>query len=334
MKRIDGRHHLLAASIGLALAACSSSDSGNPSGPGSTQPNNSAELSISLMDAPVDNAVEVNLEITGLFIKPEDGPAEELPLTETPFETDLLTLTDENPALLVENALIEAGAYEWLRLEVNAVIDGSTDDSYVVNDVNEWKELFVPSGRVQLVGGFEVVANESVEFLFDWDLRSGLVLPPGLGGIGTDVYLLKPTIRVLDTNFRGRLSGTISMDTVMAPDNECDADSEPGEYDVGNAVYIFAGTGVTPDDIDDEGDTAPIATVDAELSDDSTVYEYSTVLDEGDYTVAFTCQAANDDPEANDTGNEMEEDDTVAFVATADITIIGDAEDPDVEVDF
>lgn len=320
------------------LAACTGSDPGPGANTGTAPAGDgSAKLSVSLMDAPVDDVIAVNLEITALWLKAEgDGPAEELPLAETPYEVDMLTLTEGNAALLVNNALIEPGSYEWLEMTVNAEIDGSTDDSNViVDDDGGMRELFVPSGRVRLVGGFEATANETIALTFDWDMRQGLVHPPGLGGRDNDVYLLKPAIRVLGTSVSGLLSGTISMDTVMGEANDCNSDVDDDNYDVGNAVYVFEGLGIMPDDIDEEMDVTPYATVAAVLSEDSTEYEYSTSLPEGDYTIAFTCQAGNDLAESNETGNDDPLDDTVAFLDPAvNITIPGDEDGGGAIVDF
>lgn len=323
------RSHAVLIAAAAGLAACSGGSSPDDSG------TDSGSLSVSLMDAPVDNVAQVNLVITAISAKKVgDGPPMDLPLTETPFETDLLTLTDEDPALLVNGALMDPGEYEWLRMEVDAQLDQMIDDSHVINDNDEIKELFVPSGRVQLIGGFEIGAGESLEFMFDWDLRSGLVFPLGLGGPDNDAYVLKPTIRVLGIRLFDTLSGTVRMSTVTDPANDCNDDTEEGveDYDIGNVVYIYEGHDVTPDDIDEEGDVAPYATVDAELNEAATDYEYSTVLPEGLYTVAFSCQAANDEPESNEIGNEDPTLDTVSFLPPVNIEI--DGETPGVVVDF
>ena len=153
----------------------------------------------------------------------------------------------------------------------------------------------------------------------DWDLRKGLVHPPGLGG-----YILKPAFRVIGTEAFGRISGTIDVATVMLEANDCNDDSDTDDLDVGNSVYIFEGLDIVPDDVDEEDDVAPFATVDAVLNDDSTGYDYSTLLPFGDYTVAFTCQSANDGAETNETGNEVPADDTVGFVEPAVNVTLGD----------
>jgi hypothetical protein len=317
----------------LALAACSggspdlaSEAASNPTG----TPAGKAELSVALMDAPVDDVEEVHVEITRLTLKPEgDGPAFDLAMETSPITVDLLELTEENAAILVDSASIESGDYEWLSMDVNATIDGVTD-SYVVTDTGAWEEIFVPSGRVRLVSGFEVEAGEALMLIFDWDLRKGLVHPPGLGG-----YILKPAFRVISADSLGRISGTIDLGVVTLADNDCNADSDTDDFDVGNSVYIFEGLDVVPDDVDEEGDVTPLATVDAVLNDDATRYEYSTIVPFGDYTVALTCQSANDLAESNETGNEDPADDTVGFVGPAvNVTLSSEPGESSAIVDF
>ena len=329
MERSFGLDLVVIGGAALALAACSGGGTGTGT-EAAQSPAGKAELSVSLVDAPVDDVVEVHVQITKLTLKPEgDGPAFDLPMEESPITVDLLELTEDNAAILVDSASIASGAYDWLSMDVNASIDGVTD-SYVVTDTGAWEEIFVPSGRVRLVSGFEVEAGEALMLIFDWDLRKGLVHPPGLDG-----YILKPAFRVISAESLGHLSGTIDLDVVTLPANDCNADSETDDFDVGNSVYVFEGLDAIPDDIDEEADVAPLATVDAVLNDDSTGYEYSTILPFGDYTVAFTCQAANDEAESNETGNEDPADDTVSFIEPAvNVTLSGDPGESSAIVDF
>jgi hypothetical protein len=307
MFQVAGSRSLILGSLAIGLAACSggSSDSGAP--PAAADRTN---ISVSLMDAPVDDVTAVYVQIAALWIKPLDGPAEELPLTESPYTVDLLATSADNAALLVDKASIDPGEYEWLAMDVNAEFDGLVTDSYVVTDMGGEEELRVPSSRIRLVDGFEAEANAALELIFDWDLRKGLVHPPGLGG-----YLLRPAFRVIDTVAYGGISGTIAMDTVTLAENECDADDS--NFDEGNAIYIFSGLDVVPDDIDEEMDVEPLAVINASLTDDMTAYEYRTILPFGDYTVAFTCQAAADLAESNEIGNEDPDDDSMAFFEPA-----------------
>ena len=312
MDRIRITGSIALGAMALGIAACSGGSSSPPPAGGTT------ELSVALMDAPVDDVIAVYVKITGIWLKPEgEGPAIKLPLEKVPMTVNLLGLTEQNAAILVDEAVIPAGDYAWLSMDVDADIDGIVD-SYVVTDTGAWVELDVPSDRVRLVSGFEAPASDALQLIFDWDLRKGLVHPPGRNG-----YILKPAFRVIGVEAFGRISGTVDLATVTAVDNDCNADDTVDlNVDVGNTVYFYDGLGVTPDDIDEETDVAPVATVDALLNDDSTGYDYSALLPFGDYTVAFTCQSANDGAESNDTGNTDPADDTVSFLEPAvDVTL-------------
>jgi hypothetical protein len=270
-----------------ALTACSGGGSGD-SAPGRST------LSVSLMDAPVDGVTAVHVRITSMWIKPTSGPAVQLALTNTPLDVNLLELTDTNAAILINEAVIEPGSYEWLAMDVAA--ERGVRDSYVLTETGgeEEIELRVPSGRVRLVSGFEIPENQAVRLLFDWDMRQGLVYPPGQGQ-----YLLKPAFRMLDVTAYGVLQGTIAAATVgtsLDPaTNNCAADDKL-DLSVGNIVYVFSGS-VTPDDVDGTDDA--VATIEA-TQNAAGDYVYRTMVNPGTYTVAFTCEGGNDDPEVAD----------------------------------
>ncbi|TMQ03191.1 MAG: DUF4382 domain-containing protein, partial [Deltaproteobacteria bacterium] len=113
MKRMKSRRQRLwqtggLAALGLLLAACSGGGSGGSAG--------TSTLTVSLMDTPlaaVDNVTEVNVEIAAIWLKPAGSDAMQLPLTQTPMKVNLLALTDEHPALLIDGATVPAGDYEW-----------------------------------------------------------------------------------------------------------------------------------------------------------------------------------------------------------------------------
>jgi hypothetical protein len=295
------RHGSIAAcAAALALGGCSGGGDSGSAG--------QASLSVSLMDAPVDGVTAVHVLITRISLKPESGPAIDLTLANGPRTVNLLELTDTNAAILVDDASIEPGHYEWLSMDVSAEHD-NVMDSYVVTVTGGQEELRVPSGRVRLVSGFDIPANQATQFLFDWDMRTGLVDPPGLPG-----YLLKPAFRMLEVTAYGVLSGTVAAETITGAANACNTDD--ANLDLGNAVYIFAGANVTPDDIDGTDD--PIAT--ADVVPVNGVYSYRVALTPGEYTVAFTCQAADDEPETGE---------TVAFLPAVNVTITGSAQTQD-----
>jgi Domain of unknown function (DUF4382) len=283
------------------------------SGGGGSSNSGKTSLSVSLMDAPVDGVTEVHVKIDKIWLKPTDGQAMELTLTNGPVTLDLLPLTDQDPALLIDSAEVPPGSYDWLRMDVSASFDGIYD-SYVVTDIGGQEEVRVPSGTVRLVDGFDIGPNQAAKLLFDWDLRKGLVDPPGQPG-----YLLKPAFRMLNVQELGVLTGTVAADTIMGTGdpNHCLADNMDDPL-VGNVVYVFAGN-VTPDDVDGI-DPDPVATADVKQNDAGD-FVYRTVIAPGDYTIAFTCQAKNDDPEVDESMTTP-----IEFVSPVLQTITADAE--------
>ena len=222
--------------------------------------------------------------------------------------------SQDHAALLIDGASIPAGSYDWLAMDVSATFDG-VYDSYVMTQTGGQVELRVPSGRVRLVDGFDVAANQAVKLMFDWDLRKGLVGPPGQPG-----YMLKPAFRVIDVSEYGVLRGTVAMATLTATGDPNGCLTDDANIDVGNVVYVFAGSDVVPDDVDGI-DPEPVATADVS-QDANGDYTYRMLIAPGDYTVAFTCQAANDDPAVDETGLPAE----LAFVGTMNETVTGDTE--------
>jgi hypothetical protein len=78
----------------------------------------------------------------------------------------------------------------------------------------------------------------SADYTLDFDLRKSVTYAPGL-----DRHILKPTVRILQTDVVGEIAGTI--DNALVPEG-CSP-----------AVYVYAGADVTPDD--EGSDTPPLA---------------------------------------------------------------------------
>jgi uncharacterized protein DUF4382 len=302
------------AALGLLLGACSGGGSGANGSAGSGAPT----LTVSLMDTPVsavDNVTEVNVEISALWLKAVGSDAKQLPMSQTPMKLNLLSLTDKNAALLIDSAPIAPGDYEWLAMDMNADFDGKFD-SFVVTKSGGQEEIRVPSGRVRLVGGFTVGPNQAVKLLFDWNLRQGLVRPPGQPG-----FFLKPAFRVIDVTELSVLRGTVALTTLNATGDPYGCLADDADLNVGNAVYVFAGDNVPLDDIDGM-DPEPVTVIPVEPSSTGD-YVYRTVIAPGIYTIALTCQAGLDDPGKSD--------DLKFVLAPVTRTITADAE---VVVDF
>ena len=266
--------------LALVTAACSS-DGGSGGETG--------VLNLSLTDAAVDDVKEVHIEFDGVTLKPESGGPIEI-LFDPPRSFELLSLQDGITAEFLPDTTVPAGPYNWIRLHVNAQFDSVYDSYAKFNDDSE-VEVQVPSGSehgLQLSGGITVLAGETVDLVIDWDLRKALTDPEGQPGL-----FVRPSLRVVDMSEYGTLEGTV--DTSLVEDESCTNDLVAG---TGNAVYVYPGD--VPDPADIQGtDSDPLVT--ASVTTDGTGYKYSIAyMPVGDFTVAFTCQASDDIPDADD----------------------------------
>jgi hypothetical protein len=285
---------LLAATLGQAACGgggSASSDNGPALG----------TLSLAITDAPVHDVAEVWVQFSGISVKPKAGSPIDYVFDE-PRTINLLALSDAKTASLLSDQPLAAGAYNWVRLNVNADADG-TFDSYVLTDIGAMVELEVPSQQgLQLSSGFTVTQNQATAFVIDWDLNKGLVAPAGANS-----WKLRPSLRITDQNTFGTISGSVAESLMMA-----DTCSNDLAEDIGNNVYVYAGSDIVPSDISG-ADTDPLVT--AEVKQDiNGLYGYiMTFLSPGDYTVAFTCQAIDDSPDTVD---------NLIFTGTVNATVV------------
>jgi hypothetical protein len=299
----------------LLLAGCGGSGGGGSAPASILEETTSSEaglMTLVITDAPVDTAIELWVEFTGVELKPKEGE----PFTiefEEPKAIDLLTLSGEVTAPLLADEPLETGVYNWIRLDVNADEDGIFD-SYVMTELGEMIELEVTSQHgLQLVSGFTIVTGGSTNFVIDWDLRKGLTIPKGAN---KDSWKLKPALRITDMNVDGSLSGMVAEELLTA--ESCTNDLAE---DIGNAVYLYEGLDVIPEDIHTE-ETDPVATADVK-QDENGMYQYSMeFIGSGDYTIALTCQALDD---------EADIDEEIVFAESANITL---AEEEEATYDF
>ena len=293
---MTGSRYNVGALAALGLLAGCSGGGGGVGGDGGT-----GTISLAIMDAPVYDATNIFVTFTGVSLKPQGGRVIDVVFPEA-VQLDLLSLNVDNAESLLAGHPVPAGAYSWLELHVSAEHDGQMD-SYAVlqNGGVEEIEVEVPSGSIRLVSGFTITADQEASFLIDWNLHKGLNDPVGHAGL-----FLRPALRIIDMTQFGTLNGTVAMPLVTAAGCANDLN-----LDIGNSVYIYAGTGVTPDDFD-AADPEPVATT-AVKQNRTGEYVYETLLSPGAYTVTFTCQAMNDLPDTSE---------TIAFVQPQPGTIV------------
>lgn len=307
MKIINPR----ALSIAVALAAaelitgCDSSS------------DNTGIVSFGVTDAPADNVARVQLTLTSMTLKPDNGPPIPIHFPEPVVIDNLLDLQGGNAAALLGNTRVPAGHYQWVRLYVLA----GGNDSFVVDDAGVTWDLLVPGQQsggnpklryVQLVSGFVVPVGGDVDYTIDVDLQRALTKPAS-----ADHYFLRPAMRIVDNSMTGTLAGTV--DPLLLLDPSCTSDTATG---AGNSVYLYSGTDAATGDIwlDMDGNPLnaanPAAVAPVRLADNGgQAFRFGFVA-AGDYTLAFTCQGLDDHPDT---------DDVIAMTATANVSVTANA---------
>jgi hypothetical protein len=271
-----------------------------------------SHLSLAVTDAPVDHADAVVVSFIGVELLDATGSVQSSFPLDPPLQIDLLALQGANSAFLVEDAVVPAAVYQQVRLIVDA--DNASCNavsppyaSYITVDGVDYP-LIVPSGGssgFKVVGPLTVAAGGSVAYTVDFDLRQSIAERGA-----TDCYNLKPVLRVVDNATVGTLSGVI--DGALLADSSCSADTASG---AGAAVYLFAGAGVTPDDVDGTTPEPLTSALLTAIGNDEFSYE-AGFLPAGAYTAALSCQAGDDDPET---------DDPITFLRSVDVQIEADS---------
>src|SRR5688572_14088106 len=224
----------------FALAGC---------GGGGGSPEQTGRMSLSVTDAPVDDASSVVVQFSGVAFKREGAAAEVVQnLSPSPRQLDLLEYQQGRAALLLDGVTLPAGRYEWVRLIVDTQQD--VRDSYLVRTTGEECELRVPSGAesgLKLNRGFTLPADGSVALTIDFDLSKSIHAPPGQQGFAeacTQGYLMRPTLRIVDNANVGAIAGTV--------------DSALVTEDCLPKIYVYSGADVVPDDLEENAASAEV----------------------------------------------------------------------------
>lgn len=275
---ISPRLSLCVLGLLVVLSSCGG-DGGNGR---STIAPDSGFLTLALTDAPVDDAAEVIVVLTGLEL--QRGPESTINIDfDTPRSIDLLTFRDGKTVNLVEGAAILPGNYQWLRLKVRAEPNLQDGSRIRLRDGRQFP-LYIPSGAesgLKLNRAFVVAQGSITRLLIDFDLRKSVVAPPGQTN-----WFLRPSLRLVDQLQTGTLTGTVDVAGLANAQQVALNVCRPG-------IYVFRGAGVTPDDMDGDSTDGvdpvvyqPLTPTAPGAAANYTVY----FLESDDYTVAATCQ--------------------------------------------
>jgi hypothetical protein len=140
----------------------------------------------------------------------------------TPMKTyNLLKLVNGVTEVLGENEL-EAGTYQQIRLIIGKTAESENningephpDANYVVLTDGSYVYLKIPSGYqtgVKLVHPFEVEEDGFIELVLDFEACKSVV------ETGSGKYILKPTIKVIETENKSDVYGEVTEETDTDP---------------------------------------------------------------------------------------------------------------------
>ena len=141
-------------------------------------------LEVRVTDQPGAEVSAIVLTVQNIEVNASDGAESGwLTVVEGPAEFDLMQL--EGIEEILGSATLEAGRYQQIRLEIV---------SAQVTIPNGVRSATVPSDRLRLVGGFDVVEGETTIVTFDFDAQKSVTFVPMRGP------QLKPVVKLLVRN--------------------------------------------------------------------------------------------------------------------------------------
>jgi hypothetical protein len=136
---------------------------------------------------------------------------------------------------------LEAGHYTQLRMIIGETADDGTNTigethpfaNYIIDNSDAYYELKIPSGYqtgVKIVHGFDIAEDQVTELVLDFDASKSVVKAGNSGK-----WLLKPTIKVIETKESATISGIVTevidqtnqnLEGVVVSAQQYDPDSE------------------------------------------------------------------------------------------------------------
>ncbi|UCH40588.1 MAG: DUF4382 domain-containing protein [Gammaproteobacteria bacterium] len=277
----------LALALTAALAACGT-DSGSSGGSSGTSDGDGSGFSLRLTDAPFDDAARVDITFTEVRLKKVSGGWVTIPVNAANQKINLAALQGTKSEALLSGEDVDADDYEELRLIVSTAAMANTIELSSGGVV----ELKIPGGSsgLKINGNFSISDMRPTSMVVDIDLRQSIIKA------GPN-YIMRPVLRLIDGDNFGHVRGKVDSALLTAP--SC----SDAQVDTFNAVYVYVGHNVSPDDINQRSNlnVDPITTTN--ITYDTTTSEYmyeAAFLPLGDYTIAFTCNSDLDDLDADD----------------------------------
>lgn len=269
-----------------------------------------ASLDVSLTDAPADEARQLLMTVNSVQLLQEDGGIVTLDADELRF--DLLEYRDGETLELVSRDGDISGDYIGIR----PVIETSDLDLTLNNGGRAGVTVLAQPDFADL--DFALDEGEALSLVLDLDLRFSLI------DDGDGSYSLRPVVRAADRDDAALIEGEV--DAALIGDDDC---REGRSLGTGVAIYAFDGDDRTPNDYYDDGSIVaaqqPLASAPVAYEADTDSYRYRLhFMPPGDYTLAMTCQADSEHPQADD---DLRFLDTLNVSAASGDTVEADFDD-------
>jgi len=239
-------------------------------------------LGIGVADTPVDGAQSVLVTFTGVQVTDASNKTQEFDFS-VPQNVNLLDPDGDGDGdgldVLLQSQPIAAGHYQSIRFLVDM-----SNSNITLSDGSVHPLVLTTTDQtgITVTAPFDVLSEDENDYIVDFDLRASIALVSG-------AYQFTPVTRLVDNATVGAIGGHITNTFLIGSTAVSDPSCDP-------AVYIYAGTNVTPVDIAPGQSIQPVATATVTLDSFTGDYHYfNGFMPPGTYTVALVC-ASGDDP--------------------------------------
>ena len=269
----------------------------------------SAGLSLSLTDAPVDQASSIIIGIAYVTVSGDNVKPVSINYA-TALSKNIYAFQGGLSAPLFEHLPLTAGHYTNIRFGFAADQISVASTITLPDGVHV---LYIPPGSPQYADvpvDFTISNGETINYTVDFDMRKSVIQDPN----DSTRFIFIPQLRAVQNETVGTITGSVDTSLVQGL---CTP-----------AVYVYLETNGKPVTPTDENLNAPASEVQplsstlVGLNSTTGVYNFSVgFLPAGDYTVAFTCNA---DQDVANQDNGPTGTDTVFFtsVTTASVSAL------------
>lgn len=285
------------------LASTSGCGCGFDCNNGNNNNDSPALLSLGLSDSLPEDLKQVVIEVDSITLQ-RSGAADVVieqftiddpngPASDT-FQVDLLDYQGRNQLIVISDLELDSDTYSGISI---AIVDEDINNSFVQEADDSIKILSATGSAISAPG--MTLDSGTQQFTVEFGLAQSLQYRSG-----DDSYLLTNNgVRTEDNAVAASLSGRVDRDLFDSV-SPCDEKTDP---ESGNRVYLYQGQGLTDGQLGDvfnsgssaevpDNTIAPFAV--ASMAEDALtgIWQYAFgFLPADDYTLAFSCDTADDD---------------------------------------